>query len=484
MSASPDPKPIHSCDVTVLGAGPAGAAAAIEAAALGLRVVLLDEQAIAGGQVYRAVPGIRPAHADRDRAEGDRLRKGLADANVDRCFGHRVWHVERVGKEWQVHALGPDGPRTVHSAALIVATGAQERHVPFAGWERPGVIGLAAATILLKAQRILPGRNVVVAGTGPLLLVAAKAIVEGGGRVAAIVDANPRSAWFAHAADLLSRPDLLARGIGWVRKLRSDGVPILHGYLLRAVEGDVPSLRATAVPVDRAGHARAGAAMAEFACDAVCCGFGLMPATDVTRLAGASHAYDPARGGWHVIVDVDQRCDVPGLYAAGDGAGVVGAAAAPLQGRIAALAAARDLGRIDARTRGARAAKRALARTARFGLAMTQIANVGNGTVASIPADVIVCGCERLARAALDEAIDDGCATINDLKAATRCGMGSCGGRLCEDTAARLIALRTGRTRADIGQATGRPPLRPVDLDALAGGFDYDALPMATPAPL
>ena len=132
--------------------------------------------------------------------------------------------------------------------------------MPFAGWERPGVIGLAAATILLKAQRILPGRNVVVAGAGPLLLVVAKAIVEGGGRVAAIVDANPRSAWFAHAADLLSRPDLLARGIGWVRKLRSHGVPILHGHLLRAVEGDAPSLRAVAVPVDRDGHPRAGAA--------------------------------------------------------------------------------------------------------------------------------------------------------------------------------------------------------------------------------
>ena len=84
----------------------------------------------------------------------------------------------------------------------------------------------------------------------------------------------------------------------------------------------------------------------------------------------------------------------------------------------------------------------------------------------------------------LDSAIDDGCATLNELKAATRCGMGPCGGRLCEDTAARLIALRTGRTRIDVGQATGRPPLRPVDLDALAGEFDYDALPMPAPAPL
>jgi len=470
--------------VAVLGAGPAGAAAAIEAAELGLRVTALDEQLAAGGQVYRIAPGIASKHADPDRAEGDRLRSMLAAANVDRYFGHRVWHVERLGDVWHLHSLGPDGPRTTRANALIVATGAQERHVPFAGWDRPGVIGLAAATILLKAQRVLPGRNVVVAGAGPLLLVVAKAIIDGGGRVAAIVDANPRSAWFAHATDLLSRPDLVARGVGWARKLKSAGVPMLQGHILRAVDGDAPSLRAIAVSVDRDGSPRPNASAIELACDAVCCGFGLMPATDVTRLAGASHAFDPARGGWHVIVDADQRCDVPRLYAAGDGAGIAGAAAAPLQGRIAALAAARDLGRTDANSRSVEIAQRAQLRAARFGKAMTQLANVGDGAIASIPTDVVVCQCERLSRAALDRAIDDGCTTINDLKANTRCGMGPCGGRLCEETAARLIAVRTRRTRAEVGQATGRPPLRPVDLDALAGDFDYDALPMPAPSPL
>jgi NADPH-dependent 2,4-dienoyl-CoA reductase/sulfur reductase-like enzyme len=470
----------------VLGAGPAGAAAAIEAAALGLRAVLLDEHAAAGGQVYGVAPGIAPARPDRERADGDRMRDELAAANVERRFGHRVWHVERAQNEWLVHALGPEGPRTVRAAALIVATGAQERHVPFAGWERPGVIGLAAATLLLKAQRVLPGRNVVVAGAGPLLLVVAKAIVEGGGRVAAVVDAHPRSAWIARPADLFSRLDLVARGVGWVRTLQTRGVPVLHGYLLRAVDGDAPSLRATVVPVDRDGRVRPEAPTTEFACDSVCCGYGLMPSTDVTRLAGAAHTFDPARGGWRVIVDDDQRCDVPGLYAAGDAAGVLGAAAAPLQGWIAAAAAARDLGRIDARTHEERVAKskRARTRASRFGGAMTRIASVGDGAIASIPANVIVCQCERLARAVLEVAIDAGCATFNDLKAATRCGMGPCGGRLCEDAVARLIALQTGRLRIEVGQATGRPPLRPVDLDALAGEFDYDALPMAAPAPL
>ncbi|MFO1325162.1 MAG: FAD-dependent oxidoreductase [Burkholderiales bacterium] len=475
-----------SADVVVLGAGPAGAAAAVEAASSGLSVVVVDEQAQAGGQVYRIAAGISPTRSDGERADGDRLRDALASANVDRRFEHRAWHVERTDDRWRVHALGPDGPRTFVAAALIVATGALERHVPFAGWERPGVMGLAAATVLLKAQRVLPGRSVVVAGAGPLLLVVAKAIVDGGGSVAAVVDAHPRGAWLADAADLALRPDLVARGVGWVRTLRAHGVRMLYGHRLQAVAGDAPQLRATVVAVDRSGRARAHGVAIEIACDAVCCGYGLMPATDVTRLAGAAHAFDPARGGWHAVVDDAQRCNVPGLYVAGDGAGIVGAAAAPWQGRIAAMAAARDLGRLDARTHAERsaAARRASDRAARFGRAMTRIAQIGDGAIADIAPDVTMCQCERLTRRTLASAIADGCATINDLKAATRCGMGPCGGRLCEDAVARLITLATGRPRPLVGQGTGRPPLRPVDLDALAGDFDYDALPMATPAPL
>jgi thioredoxin reductase len=490
LNAGPRIEPPGHYDVAILGAGPAGAAAAIEAAALGLRGVIIDEQAVAGGQVYRIAPGVVQSRPDHDRTDGDRLRADLAASNSELCLAHRVWHVERTQDQWLVHALGPAGPRTIGATALIVATGAQERHVPFAGWERPGVMGLAAATLLLKAQRVLPGRNVVVAGAGPLLLVVAKAIVEGGGRVVAVVDAHPRGAWFKDVAAVLSRPGLVARGLGWVRTLRTHGVPLLHGHRLLAVEGDAPALRATIVRVDRDGRPAANPRSTQFACDAVCCGYGLMPATDVTRLVGATHAFDPARGGWHVVVDDDQRCDVARLYAAGDGAGVAGAAAAPWQGRLAAMAVARDLARdvarIDAASHAARAApaKRERMRTARFGGAMTRIANVGDGAIAAIAPDLIMCQCERLTRATLDAAIAGGCATINELRAATRCGMGPCGGRLCEDAVARLIGLTAGRTRVDVGQATGRPPLRPVDIGALAGEFDYEALPIAAPAPL
>ncbi|MEP7330034.1 MAG: FAD-dependent oxidoreductase, partial [Betaproteobacteria bacterium] len=128
------------CDVAILGAGPAGASAAIEAGKRGLAVMVFDEAPTAGGQVYRIAPLIRPAHHDHDRAAGDALRASLADSRTDVRVRQRIWDIECDDNGFTIHALGDDGPTRVRARALIVANGAQERHVPVSGWERPGVI--------------------------------------------------------------------------------------------------------------------------------------------------------------------------------------------------------------------------------------------------------------------------------------------------------------------------------------------------------
>jgi thioredoxin reductase/bacterioferritin-associated ferredoxin len=476
-----------SHDLIIIGAGPAGASAAIEAAELGLRPLLLDENHAAGGQVWRArpaAPGDAVDAAGRNEipTEGDALRARLRASSVTCAFDRRVWLAERG---FVVSTLGPDGPETFTAPGLIVATGARERHVPVPGWELPGVIGLAAATILLKAARMLPGHRVVVAGVGPLLPLVAAEILSGGGTVAAVIDANRQSDWLRRPAALLSRPDLAARGAGWIARLVAAGVPLVSGHALRRIEGTDAVTRAVAGPVDGDFAPREGRERA-FACDAVCYGFGLQPATEITRLLGATHAWLPSLGGWSPLVTKEQRTTVPHLYACGDGAGVLGVAAAPLRGRIAAVAAARALGHIAP----ARAATllaplhRALRRASRFGIAITALAAPRAGAGAAITAETTVCRCERLSRRELDLAIAQGAVTLNDLKSATRCGMGPCGGCICEDAAALLIAARTGHTREAIGQATARPPLHPIPLQALAGNFDYESLPMPEPAPL
>ncbi len=457
-------------DLIIIGGGPAGAAAAVEASALGLATILLDEAPAAGGQVHRAPSA---ALLDAPAGEGAALRAALAASTARHLPSRRVWMLTR---DFRVSAIGPDGPEEFRAPALILATGTTERVLPIPGWTLPGVFGLAATTLLLKAEGVLPGRRVVVAGTGPLLALVAASLLDAGAEVVAVVDAQPRAAWIAALPQLARRPDLLARGAGWVMKLLAARVPILSAHAVTRIEGEGEVARVHVAPLG-------GGAPRVLGCDAVCLGHGLQPATEAGRILGAAHVHDAARGGFVPVLDADFMTSIPGLFACGDGAGLEGAAAAPLSGRIAALSAARHLGRAVPEPHLA-ALRVAHARAAGFGRAMAALAEPPAALLGLITPETLVCRCEGVMRAAVERAVTRGASTLIEIKAATRCGMGSCGGRVCTEGAARVLAAATGQDRAAIAPATARPPLRPVPFDAISGGFDYDELPIPAPAPL
>lgn len=469
-------------DLIVIGAGPAGMAAATTAAANGLDTVLLDEQALPGGQVYRALPsGSRVTGSlGPDHARGEALRVALAASAAQVVSGHRVWNV-RTG--FRIDSVAEDGPRHWQAPALVVATGTTERQLPFPGWTSPGVIGLAAATILLKSHRLLPGSNVVVAGVGPLLAAVAIAILKAGGKVAAIVDAASPAEWIAKTPQLVARPDLLARGVGWLARLRAAGIRYLGSHVVTRAQG---ADRVDAVEIARLDHDGAPMATREvLACDSLAIGFGLVPSTDITQLLGAEHRYEAARGGWIATRDPHMRSSVPKLYVAGDGGGISGAAAAEIQGELAAYAVLRDLERVSPARHDtlARATLARHARAARFGGAMAALMAIRPALYRAIAADCVVCRCEDVRRAELDAAIAAGAGDINQLKAWTRAGMGPCQGKMCGEAVAELLAPSLGG-RTAVGRFTVRPPLRPLPTAALIGSFDYSDIPIPKPAPL
>jgi thioredoxin reductase/bacterioferritin-associated ferredoxin len=463
-------------DLIVLGAGPAGISAALSASQQGLRALIVDESPRPGGQVYRAVPDEfrvnAPDRLGEDFQRGEALRRALSESAVETRLDHRVWN---VAPGFLVQAAGPQGMFQARARALVCATGASERIYPFPGWTLPGVIGLAGATVLLKSQQLLPGRRTLVCGVGPLLYAVAAGILKAGAEVAAVVDAASFGEWASCLPRMSNRPDLAARGAGWLWMLRKAGVPVLYRTKIVEARGADSVTEAVVAPVDALGRRQGGAHARSFPVDSVAVGHGLVPATEVSRLLGATQEFRADQGGWVAKHDTDGRTSLANFYVAGDGAGIAGAAAAEESGSRAGLAAARDLGHLDARQHATLMAemRHRRRRAESFGGAMAEMMKARPGLADTASADVVVCRCEDVTRAALDTAIAAGARTLNELKSWTRCGMGPCQGRFCSETAAELIAAATG-DRAGAGQLTARFPLRPVAAGQLVQGFDYE----------
>lgn len=471
-------------DLIVVGAGPAGAAAALAASEAGLQVVLLDEAASPGGQVYRAPPAglsVAPEKQGADERAGNALRAAVAASSVVWKGGARVWSISGA---FRVDAVTASGSESFTAPRLVAATGAHERLVPFPGWTTPGVIGLAAATILLKSQGMVPGRRTVVAGCGPLLAAVAAKIVAGGGAVAAVVDLAGPGDWLKALPAMASRPDLLRQGLGWALKLGAARVPVLFRHTVTAVSGSEACETVTVAPVDAEGRLTGGRSRV-FDVDALAIGHGLVPGNEIPKLLRAKHRFAPEAGGWTPERDAYGRCSVAGLYAVGDGAAIAGAEPARLSGRLAGLAAAQDAGRLtdDVFAREAGEARAALDKALVFAGTINRLMRARPAMVDGIAKDTVICRCEDVRRREIEAAIAAGAREINQLKHFTRCGMGPCQGRMCGETAATLLARHVG-SREAAGYWTGRPPLRPVPLADLLGQFDYADIPVPTPAPL
>lgn len=468
-------------DLAVLGAGPAGANAAIAAAGFGLEVALIDENSAAGGQVWRAAaPSV--TRDDADRRSGNVLRARLAASPVVHLGGATAWLIAREDG-FRIDLVRAGRSESVSARGLVIATGAHERVIPFTGWTRPGIIGLAAATILLKSNGVLPGARTVVAGCGPLLYRVAASILDLGGRVAAVVDLASRGEWLAALPALAARPDLLARGAVWRARLVAARVPVFHRHTVLSAEGEHRLETVRLCPVDADAAQVPTTRSVTIAADSLAIGHGLVPDTAATRLLRLRHRHDPVSG-WVAERDETLAASLPGVWLAGEVGGIGGAAVAELQGQLAGRAAAHALGALDdARfEREATPLRKRIVRAGRAASAMAWMMRPRPAMADAIPAETVVCRCEDVTRGAIDAAVSAGARDLNQLKQWTRCGMGPCQGRMCGEPAAMLLA-GCSASLAKVAPWTGRPPLGPVAVDDVLGDFDYADIPIPAPAP-
>jgi NADPH-dependent 2,4-dienoyl-CoA reductase/sulfur reductase-like enzyme len=456
-------------DVAVVGAGPAGLAAATRCARLGLATSLFDEQFAPGGQVYRGVTDASPALAARlgaDYTRGLALVDALRATTAAHVTGASVWSVRALADatiELGVSVRAGNGATTriVRARAAILATGAQERPFPIPGWTLPGVMSVGGAQILLKRAGLVPQGRVVVAGSGPLLWLAAAQLQDAGATLAALVETVPRGRLrqaLAHAPAFIASP-YFRKGLELARRVRRRTRVVEFADSLAAIGTTrVEALRLT---VD--GEPR------EFAVDHLLLHQGVVPGVDLAGAAGCTLRWNELHACFEPVVDEWGGTSVASLFVAGDGAGIAGAQSAELRGEITALAVANALGRIDHRDRdrNARPLRRALA-DAQRGRRFIDVLYRPADAFRLPEGDTLACRCEEVTAAAIVDAARAGGAGPNQAKAWLRCGMGACQGRGCASTVTELIARTRGVAPGAVGTFRHRYPVKPLTLAELA----------------
>ncbi|WP_424811933.1 NAD(P)/FAD-dependent oxidoreductase [Roseococcus sp. YIM B11640] len=446
-------------NLLILGAGPAGLGAAVEARRQGLDVLLLDENAAPGGQVHRAVGGAYRPEAQAPGAA--QARDGLALIEAARAsgaemrFGATLWAIEGDGTvTWSESGVAQRG----QAQTILLCPGALERALPIPGWDLPGVMGVGAAQILLKTSGLVPEGETWIAGQGPLLWLYAAQVLAKGGRLAGILDLSDRTAWRRAALRLpfaLMRPGMMWSGLSWMRAVRAAGVPVHRAREVAALgEGRLEAIRFDGQ---------------EAAADLLLLHDGVVPNTQLTRaIQGCAHVWDDAQASFRPVLDEWGATSVEGVMVAGDAGGIIGAAASALSGRIAALEAARRAGRLTVEQRDALAGPLQMRRRAEVAPRAFLDALYAPLAPSRIADGTMVCRCEEITAGQLRGAALLGAQGPNQAKSFLRVGMGACQGRVCGPLAHRILAEARGVAPGTLAPLRTRFPSKPVTVGEIA----------------
>jgi D-hydroxyproline dehydrogenase subunit alpha len=407
----------ESCDVLVVGGGPAGLAAAVAAARCGKIVTLADEQFSVGGQIWRGMADSAGTFAERYLAE--MFRKNVRILSSATVFD--------LPDEQTAALLTPTGRLDVRFQSLILATGARELYLPFPGWTLPGVFGAGGLQALVKGGLPIQGKRVLVAGSGPLLMAVAKTLAGKGARIVRILEQAPPGRLRELTLSLWKRPDKLGQSLGFLGVARK----LLPGWWVQEAKGRERLDEVVATD---------GKQTKTFACDYLACGYGLVPNLELAQLAGCRIVEG------FVKVEEFQRTSSGQVFAVGELTAIGGVDAAAVQGAIAGFAAG-----------GAPGLARKLARERQkahdWAMALAQAYPLREEVLRLAQDNTPVCRCEDVRFGGLQ-----GRGGFRDAKLHTRLGMGACQGRICGAACRAMFGWE---------EPAVRTPITPVPLRAL-----------------
>ncbi len=447
-------------DVLVVGAGPAGLAAACAASSCGLDVTLVDEQHTPGGQLFRNIESkLGQSMLDpKERELGISLAREFRDAGIKYEPHTIVWGIEPR----KISCTTAGKSRVLHASSIIVAPGAMERPVPFPGWTMPGVLGAGGADILRRSGGTLtdaPKGPVVLAGNGPLLLLLACHLVECGVHIVAWLDTGYWSrrsmAPALMPASLLDAP-YLGKGLSLAMRIAKAKIPFVAGATnIRAIgdrqlEKVVYEVRGT---------------QKEIVTQCLVRHEGIIPRTHILNSLGVKHTWDSLQRYWYPDVTDFGATSIEGIHLAGDAGYVHGGDASIIKGRLAGIDVAKRLGVITESEAAYRARylQRKLLQT-RIARGFLRYVFAPNPDIFDPPDETLVCRCESVTAGEIRKVVAEGHSDVNEVKRHTRCGMGLCQGRMCGQALAELTASGHSSTPKTVGTLQVRQPFRPVTM--------------------
>lgn len=320
-----------STEIAIIGAGPAGLCAALEARRLGAQVTLIDENAYPGGQLFKQIHkffGSKEHMAGiRGYEIGQKLLQDLEKSNTDvmlNSVAYGMFAGNTVG------VIQRDRHYAIEAKKVIIAAGGKENYMSFPGSTLPGVMGAGAAQTMINVNRVLPGKHIVMLGSGNVGLIVAYQLMQAGATVEALVEAAPNIGGYGvHAG-----------------KIRRAGVPILTSHTIKEVYGDGFVEGVIIAEVDNRFQPIPGTERA-IAADTVCLAVGLNPMTELAWMAGCEFTFLPGFGGHVPLHDANMKTTVDDIYVAGDITGVEEASSAMEEGKLAGIAAAEAIGYLD-----------------------------------------------------------------------------------------------------------------------------------------
>ena len=462
-------------DLSIIGSGPAGIAAAITARKYGLRVLVLDEQSKAGGQIFRNIEGMEKNFNSELRKLGNEYQSGLSlvkefkNCGADYFNDQSVWQIDADLGIHHVSASSNKVSSSIDSYAktkyLLIAVGAMERPMPFKGWTLPGVMACTAVDALYKSSGLVPDEEVILAGCGPLLLLVACRLLDAGVKITALLDTNRRLALLKalpYLPKALRSIGYLTKGMAMLHKIRSAGIQIYSG---------INGMEALGNSKFEKVRFKIGEHTLEKSSGMLLLHNGVVPNLQITRQLGCEHRWYDLQRYWEPVHDEWGNTSVDKISIAGDCGRISGASISEFNGYVSALDTVYKIGVIskNERNRLSLPYRKELSKHKAVRPFLDKLFQPRKTWLVPENEDTLVCRCEEVTVKDIRQAISTGAISPDRIKSLVRCGMGPCQARMCGLSVSEIIADQIKISPEDVGYFKIRSPIRPITLAQLAG---------------